>query len=198
MNPKKLITVLATTMLIIGMFAPMATLPRATAGVHEDEWYKLVNGVLTTDYYDLYPYDELSVDYGFSKFGELIYWNELEDHGVGIQYPGFDQVGTYVQDATRQSIDPFANEMINEWLWLNGWFLEVRYTHRSARDRCIRAMAMFADMTVEGGDWIIGFDENCALNTPFTQAPHGGRKTTAYLPRRIFSSYTMARDATWL
>jgi hypothetical protein len=167
-------------MLIMGMLAPLATLPRASAGYHEEDWYKKVNGVLTTDYYDLYPFAEQSVDFGFSKFGELIYWNESEGYGVGLQYPGFDAVKTYVQDSSRKSVDPFANEMVNEWLWLNGWLLEVRYTHRSHGDRCIRAMAMFADMDTEGGDWIVGFDENCNTSRPFTDAPHGGRKVTSY------------------
>jgi hypothetical protein len=41
-------------------------------------------------------------------------------------------------------------------------------------------MAMFADITTSGGEWIIGFDENCSNNRDFGLPPNGGRKTTGY------------------
>jgi hypothetical protein len=146
-----------------------------SAGYHDPDWYMVVQGVLTTDTYDFYPWAEQSVDFGFSKFGELIYWNDVDEVGVGLQYPGWDVVETWLQEEGSNHVDPFANEIVSQNLWLNGWFMEVRYTHRSHRDRRLLAMAMFADMTVDGNDWNNGWP----MGVPFTVAG-GGRKTTGY------------------
>jgi len=108
-----------------------------------------------------------------SKYGEMISYDPVTGIGVGLQYPGYDSVGTYDQTLGTSS-DPFANEFIDPKLWLNGWLIDVRYTHRTLRDRRILAMAMFADMAAYGGEWIVGHPY------PFNLAPHGGRKTTAY------------------
>jgi hypothetical protein len=176
MNPKKILSVLAIAIFLTSTIAPLVVMPVSAAhGIHEPDWYMLVNGVLTTDTYDFYPWAEQSIDFGFSKFGELIYWNDVEEWGVGIQYPGYDVVMDYVQDVGDPHVDPFASEIITEHLWLNGWYMDLRYTHRSHRDRQLRAMAMFADMTVDGNDWINGWP----IEIPFTGAA-GGRKTTGY------------------
>jgi hypothetical protein len=84
-----------------------------SAGTHESDWYMVVQGVLTTDTYDFYPWEEQSVDFGFSKFGELIYWNDVEDEGVGLQYPGWDKVQDWHQDIGDNHVDPFANEIVS-------------------------------------------------------------------------------------
>jgi hypothetical protein len=157
------------------MLAPLAVVPVSAVGYHNPDWYMLVNGNLSTDTYDFYPWKEQSVDFGFSKFGELIYWNDALDRGVGIQYPGWDVVGEMVQYPGANHVDPFANEIVPEELYLNGWFMEVRYTHRTLRDRRVLAMAMFADMTVDGNDWQNGWP----IHIPLDQ-PGGGRKTTGY------------------
>jgi hypothetical protein len=174
MNPKKILSVLAIAIFLTSTIAPMLVMP-VSAGTHESDWYMVVQGVLTTDTYDFYPWEEQSVDFGFSKFGELIYWNDVDDEGVGLQYPGWDKVQDWHQDIGDNHVDPFANEIVSEQLWLNGWFMEIRYTHRSHRDRRLLAMAMFADMTVDGNDWINGWP----MGVPFTVAG-GGRKTTGY------------------
>jgi hypothetical protein len=141
--------------------------------VHADSssWYQTVNGVLSSDYYSLYPYANQSVDIGVSKFGEMI--SQVGSLGVGLQYPGYDVVGTYDQHAGT-SADPFANDKIAQNLWLNGWYMDIRYTHRTLRDRKIEAMAMYADMITAGGDWLNGH------NFTMSAAPNGGRKTTGY------------------
>jgi hypothetical protein len=167
MNPKKILSVLALILLLTSTIAPLLVMPVSAAhGFHDPDWYMLVNGVLTTDTYDFYPWEEKSVDFGFSKYGELIYWNDVEEWGVGLQYPGYDSVMDYIQDVGDNHVDPFANEIVTEHLWLNGWFLEARYTHRSHRDRKLLAMAMFADMTVDGNDWVNGWP----IEIPFTVA----------------------------
>jgi len=169
---KKSLIAIMTTMVILLSFLGSAFLVNKVAAADPSSWYKISNGVLTSDYYSLYPYTADSIDMGVSKFGELI-----SDNGavsVGLQYPGYDVVGTYDQ-RLETSRDPFANEGVEKKLWLNGWVLEARYTHRTLRDRKILAMAMYADMAVNGGDWITGFPYD-----DLSRSPHGGRKTTGY------------------
>lgn len=169
MNEKKMVSVLAIVILVISMAAPMVIVPVGAAD--PGDWYAIKNGVLTSDTYDLYPYTENSIDVGISKFGEMI---APAGGGlyVGLQYPGYDVVSTYDQRVAAR--DPFGNEYINPRDYLNGWLCEVRYTHRVQGDRRLVAMAMFADFTTYGGDWLNGHDPNLSLY------PYGGRKTTGY------------------
>jgi hypothetical protein len=172
MNPRKIKSILALTILLASLIAPMIN--TVSADVHEDEWYMKSDGVLTSDSYDFYPYDNDSISFGFSKYGENIWWNESAGIGVGIQYPGYESVDTYDQRLLT-SADPFANELVDKRYYLNGWLLEARYTTRSAPfDRRFMAMAMFADLTASGEDWLNGHDID------FSLAPHGGRKCTGW------------------
>ena len=133
-----------------------------------------ITGVLTSDYYALYPYETTSMDFGISKYGEMIDGTGLLPD-VGLQYPGYETAATHDQRVVGDlSRDPFANEMVDKMLWLNGWLLEARYTHRTYGDRLVLSMAMSADMAAFGGDWLNGH------KLDFTLAPHGGRKTTGY------------------
>jgi len=166
---KSIIAILTAASILLSLLGTMLYTP--TVEADEADWYTTVNGVLTSDYYTLYPYASDSLDFGLSKFGEMVDGTAIPD--VGLQYPGYEVVGTYSQTAGT-SRDPFANEGVPKNLWLNGWLLEVRYTHRTRRDRRLLAMAMFADMTSFGNDWLNGH----AL--PLESAPFGGRKTTGY------------------
>ena len=172
MNKKMLIGLAVTAVFLLSLFTPMLIVPASAAD--PSYWYTTVPGVLTSDYYVLYPYKTYSIDFGLSKFGEMINYPVTPGVGLGLQYPGYDKAGTYNQKLTTIARDPFANEYIDPKLWLNGWLIEVRYTHRTLRDRYIIAMAMFADMAAYGGDWLVGH------RLPLDTAPHGGRKTNAY------------------
>ena len=166
---KSIIATLTAAAILLSLLGPMLYTP--TVKADETDWYKTIHGVLSSDCYTLYPYANHSLDFGLSKYGEMI--DGYDAPGVGLQYPGYEVVGTYDQtDGTSR--DPFANEGVMKTLWLNGWLLEARYTHRTRRDRHILAMAMYADMTAFGGDWLNGH----AL--PLESAPFGGRKTTGY------------------
>lgn len=168
---KSAISILTTIVILLSLLGPMLYNPIVQAADPED-WYITENGVLTSDYYTLYPYEEQSIDIGLSKYGEMIN-GHAGYPDVGLQYPGYDAVGTYDQ-GLGTSRDPFANEGIPRNLWLNGWLLEVRYTHRTRRDRRILAMAMYADMSSYGGDWSNGH------SLTLEASPFGGRKTTGY------------------
>jgi hypothetical protein len=145
--------ILATITLLTTMLVPMFLIPITQA---IPEVSITVNGVLDTDKYSLYPYTAKSLNVGFSKYGELIDCA----NGVGLEY---------------DKRDPFANEGINVNRWLNGWFIDISYKHRwlTQKDRKLWAMAMHADGLNHGGDWIMGA-------TDPRDAPHGGRKTSAY------------------
>lgn len=167
---KSMIGILIATIIALSLLVPMLYKPITAANAEPE--YMTMNGVLTSDKYWLYPYEYKSLDIGLSKYGEMIDGtDDLPD--VGLQYPGYEVVATYDQrDGTSR--DPFANEEVSRNLWLNGWLLEARYTHRTHRDRRVLAMAMFADMSSFGGEWLNGH----AL--PLESLPFGGRKTTAY------------------
>jgi hypothetical protein len=174
MKMKKSITaILMTTMILLSFLGTILLVQNVGADVPT---YHIKNGVLSSDDYSLYPYANKSLDMGMSKYGEMI----SETAGgvsVGLQYPGYEVVGTYDQN-NGTSRDPFANDAISKKLWLNGWLMEIRYTHRTLRDRTILAMAMFGDMAGYGGDWLNGF--NASKLNGLAAAPHGGRKCTGY------------------
>jgi len=169
---KTLFALSATIIILTAAFSSMLLIQNVTAA-DPTAWYTTVNGVLKSDYYSLYPFEAKSIDFGLSQFGEMINYPVTAGIGVGLQYPGYDKVSTYDQKKGT-SRDPFANEYIDPKLWLNGWLIEIKYTHRTLRDRKVLAMAMFADMTAYGGNWIVGHSPD------FSLAPHGGRKTTGY------------------
>lgn len=126
-------------------------------------WYHNTSGVLTTDTYSLYPYATQSMDVGFSKYGEFI--NDMNGTasngfgmGSGLQYPGYDAVGTYDQ-SLGTSRDPFANELVSKALWVNGWLVNITYRNRIFEGttvsafRNIFAFALFSDGFTYGKDW---------------------------------------------
>jgi len=115
---KKLFALPATIIILTAAFSSMLLLQNVTAA-NPSSWYTKVNGVLTSDYYSLYPFTTKSIDFGLSKFGEMINYPVTTGIGVGLQYPGYDSVGTYDQRAGT-SRGPFANEYIDPKLWLNG------------------------------------------------------------------------------
>jgi hypothetical protein len=124
---------------------PMLSIAVATVSVEAadpSDWYMTVNGVLSSDYYSLYPYkDDKSLKIGFSKYGELINSNE----NVGLEYG---------------AVDPFAPPAgssvgsIRKVMWVQGWLLNVTYLHNTKGWRNVWAAALFSDSTQYGNDWI--------------------------------------------
>lgn len=167
---KNLIAILTAAVIVIS-FLSSAIIVSAGDPTY---WYKTENGVLTTDSYSLYPFMATSLDIGFSKYGEMIDSNNQ----VGLQYPGFDTVGTYDQ-TLGTSYDPFANELVSKALWINGWLVNVTYrnkiymlTNPQLAFRNVWAFALFADGQTYGGSW----------NTNLTTAVQGlgGRQTNKF------------------
>jgi hypothetical protein len=171
---------------MIILLTPTFLVPFATVHAVTDPtgWYTTVNGVLTSDYYTLYPYTQKSIDLGFSKYGELINStkggsipSDPTTRGVGLQYPGYDAVGTYDQRITGASTsrDPFANELVTKNLWVNGWLINITYRNRIFEEtglpayRVVWAFALFSDGIKYGGEW-----QNHSM-TPTIGA--GGRQT---------------------
>ena len=136
---------------IILMLSTVTMLFAPAVAVESADDYATTMGVLSSDYYTLYPYETKSVDFGISKYGEMIDGSGTFPD-VGLQYPGYEEVETHDQ-RLETSRDPFASEYVEKELWLNGWLLEIRYTHRMHEDRQVLTMAMSADMSEYGGDW---------------------------------------------
>lgn len=167
---KKRIVATAMFSLIVVTLSSIVPLFAQTEPKHDDTWYMAVNGVLDSDYYSLYPYNEPlleSLNIGFSKYGELI--------GSAPSEPPDDippaTAGGWV-GLDLGGRDPFANPDVPMERWINGWMIDIEYIHTSPvidPDRHVWAMALFSD----GGDW--GYD--WIQTTSPELAPHGGRKT---------------------
>jgi hypothetical protein len=121
--------------------------------------YVSVEGLLDTDTYILYPYEEESIDIGFSKYGEMI----DGDMGLGLKYG---------------DVDVFANPMVARELWCNGWVMDIHYT-QGGYLKNVWAYALFSDRTIDGieGEWQNGQESEDASAVGDT---NGGRRTNGY------------------
>jgi len=142
---KALIAILMGTVFLISTLGPLINVFGTPASVPDDpSWYQTVQGVLDTDTYYLYPYGDGSLKVGFSKFGELIDNNT----NTGLEYDG--------------ARDPFAElpgmEMdvlkLPKEVWINGWFININYNHKSWGLRNVWAGAMFSDLSDYGKPWL--------------------------------------------
>lgn len=146
-----------TTVVLLTIILAAFGIQRLSATNYTDvNNYCLVEGVFHSDSYTLYPYAQESLDVGFSKYGEMIGYNEATGIGLGLQYPGYAAAGnTYDQDQlVETSVDPFANEQLDVDVWMNGWFIDIKYQKATGEFREIWAFALFSDGTLHGGSWI--------------------------------------------
>jgi hypothetical protein len=151
---KKLIAAMLTVTTLIVIFAALGPTVISTEYIDVDD-YCWIEGVLHDDTYILYPYAQESLDIGFSKYGEMIGYNEDTGIGLGLQYPGYESAGDTYDQKDDTSVDPFCNEYIGVDWWMNGWFLDIKYRTPAGVDREIWAMALFSDGVTHGGDWIV-------------------------------------------
>jgi len=155
---RKITTILAILILITSSVTiAFATTPPTIPG---NEEYMNDEGVLHSDTYLLYPYEEKSINIGFSKYGELI----DGDTGVGLEYDG---------------VDVFANPAVAEWKWSNGWVMEIHYTEQN-KLRSVWAYALYSDNSDFGG---IGGDWRQMQQSKDASAAgdtHGGRRTSGW------------------
>lgn len=169
MYQRKLTCLAILAMLLVTLSAPLTSQVSALVISDPSDWYKKSNGVLYTDTYSLYPYAAKSLDIGFSKFGEFI--NAVDK--VGLQYGGYDQYGTYDQ-STGTTRDPFANELVTQELWVNGWLANITYRNRIFLGtplkafRNVWAFALYSDGITAGGNW---------TTVPAPTVGIGGRQT---------------------
>ncbi len=143
MEKKKTILVLLTTAIIaIATITPILFV-KTVAAADPTDWYMGANGVLATDTYALYPYEQKNIKLGFSQFGELINSNT----NVGLEYAGARDPFAPVAGSTIVSALP-------KKVWINGWYIDIRYVHQDWGKRCVWAGALFADKTDYGKNWI--------------------------------------------
>jgi hypothetical protein len=154
MSKKISLAIALTLTILFAMFAVFGQIAVSTQYINVNS-YCWIEGVLHNDSYTLYPYAQESMDIGFSKYGEMIGYNEATHIGLGLQYPGYTSAGNTYDQKLGTSVDPFCNEKIGVDWWMNGWFLDIKYTPLSANQREIWAFAMFSDGSKHGGDWIV-------------------------------------------
>ncbi len=155
---KKTATILAILILITpSVTIAFAVTPPTILG---NEEYMNDEGVLDSDSFVLYPYEEKSINIGFSKYGELI----DGEAGIGLEYDG---------------VDVFANPAVAEWKWSNGWVIEIHYTEQN-KLRSVWAYALYSDNSGVGG---IGGDWKQMQQSKDASAvgdEHGGRRTSGW------------------
>ncbi|MCW4049866.1 MAG: hypothetical protein NWE89_09030 [Candidatus Bathyarchaeota archaeon] len=152
---------------MIGILLLSSIIPIAFAAtpptIPGNETYMTVDGVLDTDSYILYPYEEESLNIGFSKYGEMI----NPDAGVGLEYKG---------------IDVFANpNVVPMSKWSSGWIMDIHYIQQGHL-RNVWAYALFSDLDLSAGP--AAFDEGWKVlqqtkdaDTSIPGEQHGGQRT---------------------
>jgi len=142
MNRKQLLMMFATITMLTTLLVPMFLI-QITQAADPSDWYQTVDGVLDTDYYTLYPYEtDKSLKIGFSKFGELI----NSDDNVGLEYGTVDPFAPAAGSSVAASVP--------KRMWLQGWLINITYTHRTLGERNVWATAMHGDSIDYGKDWI--------------------------------------------
>jgi hypothetical protein len=131
----------------------------AVAATYDPD-YMTVDGVLATDGYVLWPFDDSkSLKIGFSKYGEMIDRNTL----IGLEYGG--------------TIDPFATDpaVVAQYEWVEGWIMDITY-EAGGEYMNVWAFALHSDYVNSssiGGPW----QEGVAV-LPTDLSVVGGRKTS--------------------
>ena len=142
------VTVIATlAVMLTSLLLPVAVnagVPIVGDDIRSD--YALVNGVLDTDKYSLYPYEAKALTIGLSKYGELI----DEDYRVGLEYGGESGRDPFAPPAGTGA----APGLIPMKKWIQGWHLNITYNHYSWGHRNVWAVALFGDLSDYGGPWI--------------------------------------------
>lgn len=148
-----ILTLMLSALVPIAFAGPLPTDPG-------NEEYMSVEGLLDSDTYILYPYEEESINIGFSKYGEMI----NGDAGLGLEYKG---------------VDVFANGAVPEELWCSGWVMDIHFTEAGYL-RNIWAHALYTDYSDQngiGGPWQ-NFQES--KDASAVGDTHGGRRTNGY------------------
>jgi hypothetical protein len=164
-NGKKIATILAIMVLLTSSIIPMA-FTVTPPNIPGNEVYMNDDGVLASDTYILYPYEDKNLYIGFSKYGELIDGNA----SVGLKYDG---------------IDVFANPAVAENKWSNGWVMDIHYVDQGHLKN-IWAYALYSDLWAGpsppateaiGGNWR---NEQQSKDASAPGDTHGGRRTNGY------------------
>jgi hypothetical protein len=137
----KLLGILYMTVIMASIFAPIFLIKPVNA-TDPTSWYTNVSGVLSSDYYSLYPFStNASLKIGFSKFGEMI----DSINNIGLEYR--------IRDAFAPPSGATPPPEITKSKWMSGWIINITYAGSSGR-RNVWAMAQHADLIDYGRDWI--------------------------------------------
>ena len=136
MNMKKMVYLAMTSVMILLMVSGSMTFLRPTVAAPTGPTSATVNGNLGTDTYTLYPYNQTSLNFGFTEYGETI--DPVTD--TGLSYNG---------------VDAFANPNVPQDQWNEGWLINITYTYLTVYYN-VWAFALYADVIsgAVGGSWV--------------------------------------------
>ena len=143
--------ILVSSMLAFMPLVSAVTPPALTGDYYYDE------GVLSTETYLTYPWEDEDLDFGFSKYGEFI----NPDIPLGLKY---------------KNVDAFASEALSPVSWSNGWVMTIHYVE-DAILKSIWAYALFSDREAVEGDWK---QKQLSYDGTAVGDEHGGRRTSGY------------------
>jgi hypothetical protein len=153
----KIVSVTILAVLLVSSILSFIPLVMATTPEGMEEDYHDDYGVLGTDTYILYPWEEESLNFGFSKYGELI----NPDVPIGLEYKG---------------VDAFASDALNPVDWSNGWLMDIHYVE-DGQLKNVWAYALFSDLEEADEDWK---QEQSSRDGSAVGDEYGGRRTSGY------------------
>ncbi|MGQ9469175.1 MAG: hypothetical protein ACUVTD_05035, partial [Nitrososphaerales archaeon] len=144
---KASISILVISMLFVSSLPLMTRMTSGFGvppGADPPEWYMTVQGVLDTDTYTLYPYEQKSLKIGFSQFGEMI----DSINNVGLEYAG-------ERDPFAPPAGPTVDTAMPKRVWMEGWLINITYFSTiTGKMRNVWATAQHADLLEYGNGWI--------------------------------------------
>jgi hypothetical protein len=136
MNKKKLVYLVMTCVMILLMASGSMTILQPTTAAPTGPTSATVDGNLGTDTYTLYPFNQTSLNFGFTQYGEMI--DPVTN--TGLSYNG---------------VDAFANPYVPTNQWSEGWLINITFSYLTAYFN-VWAFALYSNVIsgAVGGNWI--------------------------------------------
>ncbi|OYT53716.1 MAG: hypothetical protein B6U77_03510, partial [Candidatus Hecatellales archaeon ex4484_218] len=148
------VKVLISTMLIAVLVASTFGVVISVAQRPSPEYLES-KGVLHTDNYILYPYDESkSLNFGVSAYGEPIYAEPIIDPTTGKLKADYSDYIDQCVGLEYDGVDVFCNPVIPVKMWCNGWVINITWIE-DAEYKNLWAYALFSD-TLNAEDSVAG------------------------------------------
>lgn len=159
------------------------TIPVSTAQTPE---YLKGEGVLDSDNYILYPYDESkSLSFGVSAYGEPIYAEPIIDPATGKLKADYSDYIDQCVGLEYDGVDVFCNPVIPVKMWCNGWVINITWIE-DAEYKNLWAYALFSD-TLNAEDSVAGPWHRASSAYSTASDELGGRRWGGNVPGYVES-----------